>query len=62
MTYRDLAEDIFLRSSANDPTPLSERTTSSILDEIAAGADWLWMEQLCAEILTRCATYEEARA
>lgn len=55
----DLSERVFLRSEANNPTPLEDRTTASLLDELRDGyGDAWWLEQVAAEIMSRCAVYE----
>lgn len=50
----DLAESVFERSYANDPTPDTERTTASLLDELRDGCDALRSSRIAAEILERC--------
>lgn len=50
----DLAERVFERSYANDPTPDTERTTASLLDELNVGCDALRSSRIAAEILERC--------
>lgn len=56
----DEAERVFRRSVANDPTPLADRSTWSILDELNAGeGDTFWLEQLALEIMRRSIIIEE---
>lgn len=59
----DPSERVFLRSEANNPIPLEDRTTSSLLDVLRDGHEDPWyVEQVAAEIMSRCAIYERSPA